>query len=96
MGARKHKCNGAGYEDSKMKYILNFFKQLLSKTGSVSSKITLGILLLINAIVLSYVKPIDPVLITLINSFLLSGSGLLGVSIATDIVTKIGTKKDEK
>ena len=78
---------------SKIKY---FFSELLSKEGNISSKITLGILLLVNAIVLGYVKPIDQNLITLINSFLLAGSGLLGVSIASDIVTKIGKKKDEE
>jgi hypothetical protein len=79
-----------------MKNIKYFLKQLLSKSGSISSKITFGIILIINAIVLAYVKPIDQNLITLINSFLLSGSGLLGVSIASDIVTKIGKGKDDK
>jgi hypothetical protein len=79
-----------------MKNIKYFLQHLLSKEGSISSKITFGILLLVNAIVLTYVKPIDQNLITLINSFLLSGSGLLGVSIASDIVTKIGKGKDDK
>ena len=73
-----------------------FFSHLLSKDGKVSSKILFGILMLIQAVILSYVKPINPDLISLINSFLLAGEVLLGVSIASDIAKHITKGKEDE
>lgn len=73
----------------KMKW---FFTELFKKDGAISSKITMGVLLTFNAIAMGYVRPTA---VNLIGSFLLTAGGLLGVSIASDIV-KVKKGKDEK
>lgn len=58
--------------------IKNFIKELLSRTGEISSKRFWGGGLLLNAMVLSYVTPESG---NLINSFLVFGTGLLGLGL---------------
>jgi len=69
-----------------------FFTEMFKKDGVISSKIVMGITIITNAIVMGYVTPDK---LDLINSLLLTGGTLLGVSIAKEIVSRIG-KKDEK
>ena len=70
---------------------------IFATDGELSAKRVSGMEFLINAIVLSHVNPNAT---TLINAFLLTGSGLLGVAIASEIVTKVTdrniAKKEEK
>jgi len=66
-----------------------FFKEMFNGNGAISSKIVLGVIILLNAIVMGYVRSDVP---EVINAFLLTGGTLLGVSIAKEIVSSVGTK----
>jgi len=61
-----------------------FFKEMFKGNGDISSKIVMGVILLINAIAYSYIKE-D---VTILNSFLLTGGGLLGASVLKEVTKK--------
>lgn len=63
-----------------------FFKELLSREGAISAKRFWGGILLINAVVLSYV---NSDLNELVTGFLIFGTGLLGLGLGERIQKKV-------
>ena len=62
-----------------------FVKELLAREGAISAKRFWGGILLVNAVVLSY---ISPTLNELVTGFLIFGTGLLGLGLGEQIQKK--------
>ena len=66
-----------------------FVKEILSRDGSLSSKRFWGGILIVNAVVLSYTHTTAE---ELIGSFLLFGTGLLGLGLGEQIQKRVADK----
>ena len=62
-----------------------FITEMFKGEGKVSSKIVMGVIAITNAIVLSYITPDKS---AVIDSFLMAGEILLGVSVAKEVASR--------